>query len=160
MRAGEGKFGRGVIERGGIPPVHRMTCSAGDRETSGDMTRITRSVEISLMAIETIPMKTDKNIIHVAICAQNCLMRSNEREGRHSMVECGWGPDGCCMTLVACMAEITREMAGSGCLIEIALVALEAIHEREEVIPSCMAGLALDRCVLSGKRKLRCRMVE
>jgi hypothetical protein len=149
-----------MIECCRVPSVHRMACRTRNGETSRDMIWIIRSIEISLMAIETIPVKAGKDIVHVAACTLYCLMRTNKRVRRHSMVERGRRPDSRRMALIAGVSEISCEMVGVRRLVKITLVALEAIHEREKVISPRMAGLTLYRCVLSGQRKLRCRMIE
>ena len=87
MHSCKRKFCGRVVKRCRTPGVHRMACRACSGKTSSNVIRIGRIVEIRLVAVDAVLVKSRKDIIDVTAYAGNGLMSSDKREQRVGMIE-------------------------------------------------------------------------
>ena len=124
------------------------------------MTGVGCLVEIRLVAIDAILVKPREDIVQMAACTGNCLMRTHERKFRAGMAESRRCPHGRGVALVACVCKISRQVIGACGLVKVGLMTLEAVHVHKLIISSNVAALALLCCMLPGEGELGGRVVE
>jgi len=160
MRSCEREFCRRMVERRRGPGGHRMACCACCGEPACHMVRVGDAVEVGLMAIDAILVKSGINIVHVAACARNRLMGTDEGERSVVVIERRWRPDARGMALVARLCKISRRMIRVCRILVIGLMAHVAGRVRELVVAVRVAILALHSDMCSGEGEFRRSMVE
>lgn len=128
MSARQRQLRRGMIERRRSPAAHRVACRARRGEEAAHMIRIGGAVEVGLMTVDTILVKSGKDIIDVTTCARNCLVCPGKRKCRIGVIKRRGGPDVRRVALVACVSKISRCMIRIACVLVVRLVACVTVR--------------------------------
>ena len=135
-----------------------MTLRAIVTEIPRHVVRVCRLLELLLMALVAIRVMQLVVPIHVARLACCCNVGTCQREERCAVVECCRVPVRCRVTLRAIVTEVARHVVRVCRLLELLLMALEAIIVHQLIVPVRMARLALCAHVRACQRKT-CRRV-
>ena len=85
-------------------------------------------------------------------------MSARQREQRRAMVKRRWLPHCCAVALRTVMTEVSRHVIRIGCLLELCLMTLEAVHVMQLVVSIHVARLARCRYVGTCQRE-ECRVM-
>jgi hypothetical protein len=160
VRSGQRKLGCVMVERRRCPIRRWVALRAIMVEIAGNVIRVRRLLEISLMALVTV-------CIHQLIVATNVTwlaLRGNVRSGQRKlgcvMVERRRCPIRRWVALRAIVVEITGNVIRVRRLLEIRLVALIAVRIRQLIVAARVTRLALSRNMRPSQRKLGCIVIE
>jgi len=90
MRAEKRKVRETVVEGSWPPGIFVVALGAGVRKIARDMVRVSCSVEIDLMARETIPGRTLENVVGVTAITPNRGVSTDER--KEAVIHCRGAP--------------------------------------------------------------------
>jgi hypothetical protein len=107
MLPAEQELRGGMIECRRDPGVHGMTGGTSGRKITGNMIRVRRFVEITLVAIDTVLMQSGIEIIDMTPYAWSGEMCTDERKRGSGMIECRWYPDAGGMTGRTVMIKVS-----------------------------------------------------
>jgi hypothetical protein len=140
-----------VIEFGPRPGCRRMTRLAGRRESSLHVIGVLRIVEISLVTAYAIRRGAFVLAVDVTLRARDCLVRSCQRKSRCAVIELGPCPRGGVVTSLTRSWKSSLHVIGIVRVVEVLLMAIDAIRGRAFVLPVDVTLGTLQRHVRTGK---------
>jgi hypothetical protein len=149
-----------MIKCGGLPSRRAVTLNAVLAELPGSMIRIVGICVILLMTREAFRGGPGKLPVHVTLNAGCHDMPPSQRKRRLRVIEGGWTPSRCTMTLRASMAELSCRVIGIVDSLKIRLMTVKTGARGASKLTTRMTGSAIHAYMRTGQRKAGQIMIE